>query len=200
MLRVLPASLVLIFTFPVVSAPRLKDLPPSLYYPTTVGDRWVTETKWNDNARVDTNTEVVTDVEKKDGEMIVTVGRESGGQVDAAKSQVKITEQGIFRMAAQGQKFDPPYHILKTPLKVGSSWSTEVRSSGTTFKYKVTKEEEIEVPAGKFKTFRLDVEIESGGSGQATIWYAPRVGIVRHDYKSENSNYSKVMKEFKAGK
>ncbi len=184
----------LFFALPAISAPRLNDAPVMIYYPTTVGDRWVTETKYSD--RMETLTEIVTALEKKDGAMIVTVCKESDGKVQPAKSEMKVTDEGLFRMSAYGAVFEKPYPILKMPLKVGLTWTVE--ASGSTLKYKVAKEEEIEVPAGKFKTFRLDVNL--GENSLASIWYAPRVGVVRQEYKSNNLDYVKTLKEFKPGK
>jgi hypothetical protein len=199
--RILPFCVIVGFAMPAGSAPRLKEAPVPVYYPATVGDRWVMETKSAADAMEvsATITEMVTAVEKKDGAVIVTVCREVDGKLQETKSQMKITDQGLFRISTYGTVYAEPYLVLKTPLKIGEAWTAEV-SKGSTFKYKVTKEEEIEVPAGKFKTLRLEVDLGSAGNARASIWYAPRVGVVKQEYKSDIVNYVKTLKEFKAGK
>ena len=66
------------------------------------------------------------------------------------------------------------------------------------------KEEDVEVPAGKYRAVRIDVEIESPGrAGETTrssIWYAPRVGVVRQVHGEPDTGYVKVLKSFKSGK
>jgi hypothetical protein len=172
----------------------------------TVGDRWVTatESKADGEEATETVTEVVTAVEKKGGAIIVSVAREVDGKLASAVSQVKVTDQGLFRMSTQQTVFDVPYHVLKLPLKAGEAWTTEARAgggAGTTFRYKVMKEEDVEVPAGKFKAFRIDVESDGQGrTSRASLWYAPRVGVVRQEHEGGNQKYVKVLKSFKPGK
>ena len=184
------------------TAPKLKDRPAAAYYPTVVGDRWVTETK-SQTATVE-NTEVVTAVEAKDGETIVSVGREVDGQVGPGVSQLRITDKGHFRMATAGRVYDKPYCILQLPLKPGAAWASEATRDGATttkFRYQVAKEEDVEVPAGKFRAFRIDVEAETGsGARRSALWYAPRVGVVRYENFDPAFGYVKVRKSFTPGK
>lgn len=199
----LAAGIVLFAAASAGSAPRLKDLPGGSYFPTTVGDRWVTEMRYATNTSE--YTEVVTAVEKKDGALVVSVGREVDGKVSPQSSDVRVTDKGLFRMSLLGTVYDEPYCILKLPLKPGESWTSESASGGgavkSTFKYKAIKEEDVEVPAGKFHAFRIEVDVDSRGRPtHSTIWYDARVGVVKMEYGDGDSGYVRVLKEFKPGK
>jgi hypothetical protein len=201
MSRHLAACVVLVASGLAGSAPKLKDLPGGDYFPTTVGDRWVTEFQYKTNtAEI---TEVVTSVEKKDGVRIVTVGREIEGKVFPQTSEVRVTDKGLFRVSQLGVVYDSPYCILKLPLKPGESWTSEVRVNGTitsTFKYKAIKEETVEVPAGKFKAFRIEVEIDNRGqAGRSVLWYDARVGVVKMEHEAGDSSYVRILKSFQPG-
>ncbi len=201
MSRHLAACLILVASGLAGSAPKLKDLPAGDYFPTTVGDRWVTEFQYKTNTVE--YAEVVTAVEKRDGARVVSVGRESGGKVGPQTSDVRVTDKGLFRVSQLGTAYDAPYCILKLPLKPGESWTSEVRSDGTvtsTFKYKAIKEETVEVPAGKFKAFRIEVDIDTQGRpGRSVLWYDSRVGVVKMEHEAGDSSYVRVLKSFQPG-
>lgn len=201
MTRCLTACVVLIVVGPTPSAPRLKDAPDRVYFPMTVGDRWVVELRYKTTS--DEYTEVVTAVDKKDGATIVTVGREVDGKVGPPLSHIKVTDEGLFRMSNLGTTYDPPYCILRLPLKPGLTWTSEVTSGGnvrTTFKYKAIQEEDVEVPAGKYRAFRIEVDIDTQGrTRKSVIWYAPQVGIVKMDHEDGDSGYIRTLKSFKPG-
>src|SRR5690242_18887752 len=109
MSRHLAATEVLVEAGLAGSAPRLKDQPAGDYFPTTVGDRWVTEMQYGTNTSE--YTEVVTAVDKKDGGLVVTVGREANGQLLPQTSEVRVTDKGLFRMSLLGTVYDEPYCI-----------------------------------------------------------------------------------------
>jgi hypothetical protein len=200
-MRRLAACFVLIVIGPVGSAPRLKDVPGGPYFPTTVGDRWVTEMRYQNHTTE--YTEVVTAVEKKDGALLVTVGRESEGAVGPDQSQVRVTDKGLFRVSNLGTVYDAPYCVLQLPPKPGNAWTSEVVSGGTvtsTFKYKAVKEEDVEVPAGKFRALRIEVDVDGRGrASRSVLWYASRVGIVKMEREDADSGYVRVLKSFTPG-
>lgn len=202
MFRCLPFLAAMTLVLPTVAAPRLKDQPAQSYYPLAVGTRWVTEFKYP-TSTVET-TEVVTAVEKKDGATVVSVGREVAGKVGTELSQMRVTDKGLFRMSSLGTVFTEPYCVLQLPLKPGVAWTAEANRGGVTptkYHYKAVKEEDVEVPAGNFKAFRIEVEYESAGATQrSTIWYAERVGVVKQEHKDKDSGYVKVLKSFTSGK
>jgi hypothetical protein len=201
MSRHLAGCVILVAAHVAGSAPKLKDLPAGDYFPTTVGDRWVTEMRYPSGTSE--YTEVVTAVEKKDGGRVVTVGREANGKLLPQTSDVRVTDTGLFRVSLLGTVYDEPYCILKLPLKPGESWTAQVKSDGTvtsTFKYRAIKEEAVEVPAGKFKAFRIEVDTDSQGrTGKSVIWYDARAGAVKMEHEAGDSSYVRVLKSFKPG-
>jgi len=201
MSRCLAAGVILAAVGSAGSAPQLKDRPAGDYFPTTVGDRWVIELQYKTHSV--SYTEVVTAVEKKDGARVVSVGREEDGKVGPVTSDVRVTDRGLFRTSLLGTEYDEPYCILKLPLKAGESWTSQVKSDGavtSTFKYKAIQEETVEVPAGKFKAFRIEVEIDSRGqAAKSVIWYDARVGAVKMEHEAGDSSYVRVLKSFRPG-
>ncbi|WP_020474617.1 TapB family protein [Zavarzinella formosa] len=202
MSRLLVICFVLVLAIPADSAPRLKDERTGPYYPAKVRDRWVMEIR-NPDSTVEI-TEVVTAVETKDGATIVSIGREVAGNVGPEVSQMRISEKGLFRMSQLGTVFIEPYCVLQFPLKPGATWTAEANRGGTTplkLQYKMAKEEDVEVPAGKFKAFRIDVEYESSGAARrSSLWYAPAVGVVKDEHAGKDGGYARVMKSFTPGK
>jgi hypothetical protein len=74
--------------------------------------------------------------------------------------------------------------VLKLPAKEGETWEFASKDKGDltlTDRYTTGKEEEIEVPAGKFKAIRVDMETVSNGrtAVRMTYWHAPGVGVVK---------------------
>ena len=78
-----------------------------------------------------------------------------------------------------------PFFKLKEPLKKGDEWKGEAKASTNSPTYHVVVEdrEDVEVPAGKYKAWKLMFKIESGTRHRAEgfEWYAPGVGIVKID-------------------
>jgi hypothetical protein len=145
-------------------------------------------------------TEVVTAVEKKDGAQFVSVGRENGGKVGPDVSHMRVTDRGLFRATKNGTAFETQYCVLQLPFKPGSTW-TPGPGGQTKLKYTAAKEEDMEVPAGKFRAFRVEVEIETAGrTRRSTVWYAAGVGVVKQEYKDADSAYVKVLKSFTPAK
>ena len=196
-------ALVLAMFLPLAgSAPKPKgDDKPVLYLPTTVGDKRVLESTWNEKS---TETiEWVTAVEIKGGMTVVSFTREEGGPT---MYQYGASADGMFRVSSRELVYEPPYRLLKLPPKEGETW--EVESPATPgnpsrkFKYTSGKEEEVEVPAGRFKAVR--VEMENGINGavlRTTYWHAPGAGMVKivsHD--DRRGDRVQVLKSVTPGK
>ena len=96
-----------------------------------------------------------------------------------------MTDKGLFRVSNLGTVYDAPYCVLRLPLKPGETWTSEVASGGTvtsTFKYKAVKEEDVEVPAGKFRAYRVEVDIDNRGRAGRGALVRPAVGIVKMEH------------------
>jgi len=69
---------------------------------------------------------------------------------------------------------------LKLPAKPGAEWTHKSRVGRLAMT--LSGEEEIEVPAGKYKALKVVADLEvNGAKGRMTIWYAKGVGEVRSD-------------------
>ena len=78
-------------------------------------------------------------------------------------------------------KFTPPQPMISMPLKRGASWNFEGQAGELKVQqhYEVTGEEDIQVPAGKFHTFRIRSEQTSPSPMTIDRWFAAGTGIVK---------------------
>jgi len=206
MIRIAAGFLALaLVTFNAPAAPTLKG-KETYYFPTTEGDKRVYETREGDRVRESSN--VVMKVEKKDGTMIVSVGREVKGELRVVE-KVEVSEKGVTHLRSGPFLLKTPRPDVKLPVKPGEQWSYESDSGdgpvGTKTTYTVGKEEEIEVPAGKFKAVRVDNELTfPSAKGETKVrrsnWYAPGVGLVKLVIDTGTSKTTMVLKSFTPGK
>lgn len=98
-----------------------------------------------------------------------------------------IDEQAITCYARIGESgenitLEPPQKMLATPLKTGTKWEYEGKIAGMEVrqKYSIAAEEDVEVPAGKFRAFRVHSEQTEGGPAiSVDRWFVPGVGFVK---------------------
>jgi hypothetical protein len=184
------------------SAPKPKDdEKAALYLPTTVGEKRVLET--TRNGATSEVTEWVTAVGTKGGMTVVSFAREEGGPT---MYQYGASADGVFRVSSGKLVYDPPHRLLKLPAKEGETWEVEARATAANpsrkVKYTTGKEEEVEVPAGKFKAVRVEIEDTINGAVlRATYWYASGAGMVKivaHD--DRRGDRVQVLKSVTPGK
>src|SRR4051812_48582721 len=121
-----------------LAAPVPKDAgKTSIYFPTTVGAKWVYERDGREDESV-----VVSAVEKEGDELIVSRVGADGTSTVYAKMVVSADGLRQVRELTDGKVG----WVLKTKLESGDAW--EVTDGG---KRTVHGPEDIEVPAGKFK-------------------------------------------------
>jgi hypothetical protein len=106
-----------------------------------------------------------------------------------------VDDHGIFccaRVNLDGEliKFDPPQTMIAVPLKKGAAWDFNGQAGELKVQqhYDVVAEETIEVPAGKFQTFRIHGEQTSPNRMLIDRWFAPGVGIVKDVTTMQNAN------------
>lgn len=184
----------------VLAAPVPKAKTSDLYYPTVEGTKKVMQTKTG-NQTTET-TETVTKVVEKDGKYTVTTSRDMFGRT--LTNDVEVSEKGVFRPASSGENAESS-PLFKLPAKEGDTWTSEQKGPGngnnTRITYTVGKEEEVEVPAGRFKAIPVIMEVSLLGRAlKNTTWHAPGVGVVK--IVSENNGTERVqeLKEFTLGK
>jgi hypothetical protein len=182
-----------------LAAPAPKGKPAAYYHPTKEGDTQVYESRSGDS--VSEYTTVVKKVEAADGRLKVTIEREMAAG-KGLPTTLEVSAAGVYRPAA-GKDGGDPVPVLKLPAKVGDSWSPPLSGkSNVVMTYTVAAvDEEVEVPAGKFKTIRVQAAANLGGKeAKMTYWYAPGVGLVKSSTDTGGPERIVVLKAFKPGK
>jgi hypothetical protein len=184
-----------------LAAPVPKAKAADLYFPTAEGTKRVTQTT-SDGQTTET-TETVSKVAEKDGVYTVTTSRDTGGQVE--ETVVEVSAKGVARLTAAGEKKADPVPALKLPAKEGDTWEVErpgPRKMPFVTTYTVGQEEEVTVPAGKFKAIPVTDRTERLGLVvRNTSWYAPGVGVVKLVAEVDGRDvWVTELKEFTVGK
>ncbi|MBA4066154.1 MAG: hypothetical protein C0501_21040 [Isosphaera sp.] len=159
---------VLVASAPAAPVPtHLMPKADPLYFPTRVGAGWVYVT--------DTGKELrrgVTAVKDGDGGKVVTTADDTFGNADWL-----VSEKGLWMTGMAGRACDPPTLMLKLPHAAGATWQA-AGCGGQKGAFAAHGPDEVEVPAGKFRAVR--VEIEWNPNTKVTFWFAPGVGVVKN--------------------
>jgi hypothetical protein len=148
-------------------------------YPLTVGSKW--------HYRMTVEDETVSCVtaidkmEKIDGQDAFRLEVTIEGVVTGSE-HLASNEKGVFRVRMNDESIQP-FTVIKLPLKVGENWKETIQTEDgvLTTTTTVLAEEEVTVPAGKFRAIplRIDMEDPEIGTITSTIWFAANVGIVQ---------------------
>jgi hypothetical protein len=99
---------------------------------------------------------------------------------------VTVDEFGITCLARIDQggemtKLDPPQTMIAAPLKTGTTWDFDGDVAGAKVHqhYKVTAEEDVQVPAGKFRAFRIHADQTVPTPLAIDRWFVNDIGIVK---------------------
>src|SRR5213592_3878038 len=102
------------------------------------------------------------------------------------KEPPTVDEHGIncgARVNLDGElvKFSPPQTMIAAPLEKGAGWNFDGQAGDMKVQqhYDVLGEEKIDVPAGKFQTFRIHGEQTTPNRMTIDRWFVPGVGIVK---------------------
>ncbi|QEL17593.1 hypothetical protein [Limnoglobus roseus] len=204
MLRALVTLVVLTPLAVAAPPPKAADEKAGLYYPTTVGTKWVLETKAGDATTESTVT--VTGVVEKDGVFRVTTETVRATAAAAGPRATAVTHEvsaaGLATVARAGAELKIPQPLLKLPAKKGDTWGVGNGPAAGGMTYTVGEPVEVEVPAGKFKAIPVE-RTESGAAGgtpfTSTLWYAPGVGLVKSVVKLRDQERTTVLKSFTLG-
>jgi hypothetical protein len=182
-----------------VAAPVPKGTEAKLYYPTTVGaKRVMTLTA---GQRTEEDSETVSQVEVKDGVYRVTVDLHTDGHRTTPGYVYEVSADGLGQRSSEQAKGSTSNPLLRLTVGVGESWVA--RQDGSEHYATLTrgKEEEIELPAGKFTAIRVDVVITRGkDTNRVTQWYAAGVGLVKEAAQRGELTITRELKEFNPGK
>jgi len=181
--RVFAYLLPLIIAIPVAhSAPKLKDETNPYFFPTEVGSKRVLVVRVA-GLTYETQ-ENVEAIERKGGSWVITLlcGGKEGSQI-LVRYCVSRTSVSYFPDCGNtGESSEPMCCFLRLPAKVGDSWECPSPYGGPERRctYKTIGEEEVNVPAGKFKAVRVEGEEQFWGTTyRVTRWFAPGLGAVK---------------------
>ena len=161
---------------PAQAAPRPKAKNDSFYFPSTVGDKLVFQNVHN--GKKNEFTVEVIEVDKKHGRLAVTVAYYDDFLRVPLTLQYGLSLSGIDQLKAGGTSYSPAKPLLRIPAKSGDTWTWRRKSTNRKVSFKTVKEEVIEVPAGKFKTIRVETQ---DSDGKYTDWYALGLGSIRRE-------------------
>jgi hypothetical protein len=161
------------------------------YMPLETGSSWIYESAGK-NSDIPGITITITGREKIGKGEAALSDLIVGGQLQRREFLELIPGKGIFsrrRDAYIGGKqnvFAPDTDdaVLRFPLKVGETWEWEDNSpqkiKGIN-RFKVAAYEEVTVPAGVYRAFRIDIQQvdPSGGQVMTSLWLAKDVGMVK---------------------
>jgi hypothetical protein len=188
-------AVLIVVTLPSFSAPALKE-KAELYYPIKKGDKLVYE--FTQDGKTSERSMTITASEEKDGDWIVTTEHLP---IDVSNGKLRVSKKGITQIEMGGTVLDPPATFLQLPAKAGDTWEIKGVKSIPTYTSKVVGEEEITVPAGKFKALRIDATIPLGDKPLTiSYWHAPGVGPVKMRSVSGPTDFTQVLKSFTPGK
>ena len=107
------------------------------------------------------------------------------GDAVAKTELISVDERGVHchqRAGADGKAtiLEPPQTIVPAPLKVGVTWQVNDHvAGGGTQQFTVVGAEDIAVPAGSFRAFRVRCEQPWPISTTTERWFAPGTGTIK---------------------
>jgi hypothetical protein len=187
-----------------VATAQEKTQDSKSYYPLKVGNKWTYQIESDAVPKGSSKLiHQIAKIDKKAGVSLAQLEIVARDKVTASE-HLSITDKGIFRNNYNGEEITPPTCILKFPIKKNNTWKTE--SMGGKEKLNVTcksDEEEIEVPAGKFKTVKVVSDAEVVGAGiivSTTYWFAQGVGVVKQHVNINSMQFTLLLEKFEEGK
>jgi hypothetical protein len=174
------------------------------YYPLKAGNKWTYQIESDSVAKGSAKLiNQIAKIEKIDGVSLARLETIAKGKV-AATEHLNVTEKGIFRNRYNGTEVSPPICILKFPIKKGSTWKTESKVGDEKLSVSCkSDEDEIEVPAGKFKTVKVVMDAEVAGAGilvSTTYWFAQGVGIVKQHVNINSMQFTILLEKYEEAK
>jgi hypothetical protein len=177
------------------SAPGQGPVPPSPYYPLQVGNTW--------HYQAGSQKMVVkVAAHEKVGEVLcarVEATQEGSKSVEFISMQT----DGLFRYKTKDKEIKPPLCFFKLPPQKGADWAVDSEIDGAKIKGKfTTDEEEVMVPAGKYKTFKVTSKDFTIGSRalSLTYWFAKDVGVVKYRLEVAGVEVVLELEKFVPGK
>lgn len=153
-------------------------------YPVEPGTEWAYQTlqKRNDGSFSERwmKMRIISAQKLGDGVTEAVLERESpNGPMPTTRIRVHPDKVVLTRLASSPD--GPSLTILKLPPAVGETWPGRPYANGNQETIAAQGWEDVTVPAGTFRAWRVDqtVTYAQGGSDTLNYWYAPGVGTVK---------------------
>jgi hypothetical protein len=183
------------------------------FYPLAKGNKWTYSTDYSEDTDL---VHEVTGVEKVgDTECFIvehkTVSVALGTRM-MRKEWLAGNADGIVIHKVQRGRSEmdvaKPFFKVKNVMKKDEEWKGEAKATENPPQYTIRVEEEVdvEVPAGKYKAWKVHIKVESGlrHSAEGTEWYAKNVGLVKSEITiragGEDFTLVSELKKFEPGK
>jgi len=187
--------------------------PGDTFYPLAKGNKWVYSTDYADDAELVhevTGIEKVGDVEC----FIVEHKTVSSGLGTRMLRKEWLAADGdgamIHKIQRGRSEMDvaKPFYKVKNTMKKDEEWKGEAKAEENPPQYTIRVEEEadVEVPAGKYKAWKVHVKIESGTrhAAEGTEWYVKNIGVVKSEMTiragGDEFTFVADLKKFESGK
>lgn len=181
------------------------------YFPLQKGAKWNFIYRYC-NADYDMSF-TVTDTKVVDGMLCFMIEFILDGKL-AQRTYFRKTEKELLEVMkdtydsgnfVQNARFVPVAPLLKFPLKAGKAWTWRGKFGETKIYYNFTvvSEETVEVPAGIFKTIKLEANgrINENTPARFCMWFADGVGVVKETYGVDPDNsVTLLLKNYKIAK
>jgi hypothetical protein len=169
------------------------------YYPLQVGNKWEYRVEVGGNSAKAVSS--ITKIETIDGIPLARLEATVNGNT-VANEHLRATDKGVFRYRNNGLEINPPICLLKYPVKAADKWEGDITVGKEKGKYFCeTKEENVEVTAGKFKTLKVTVTLQSKGQSVTTsYWFAKDVGFVKQTVEAGDLNITMELEKFELAK
>jgi hypothetical protein len=99
---------------------------------------------------------------------------------------ITVNARGIICSARMNQKekvqkFDPSQVLLATPIKSGTDWTFNgtIGNTKVTQHYQITAREDVTVPAGQFRAWRVHCDQTAPAAATIDRWFVPGTGFIK---------------------
>lgn len=191
---ILGGGMILVASAMSLAQGKIESMEVTPYYPLNVGATWEYKTK--DGVR---EVRKATSIDMVNNIPCVKIVQYIDGK-ERGYEYINVKSEGVYRLAYGPARPETPVKFLKLPLKEGDSWTVEGKANGETYKatFRVGAEKTLKVPFGEFKVFPVSTDdlVAAGVKASSTIYYAPNVGVVMHEFKSGNQTTISELEKF----
>lgn len=184
-------GLFIIVVLVVIGFRTVAETPPPDYFPLPVGGVWEYQAKTADGKQSKLTVKVEGLETQSDGTTLYKTENNLGFgpfYIWYAKSNGLVQEyRQLYNFGGNNTEYrsEPVKPILKNPPTSGETWTWEGQEISTMTtpakeNYRVVGTEEIEVPAGKFSTFKVEIDgTKAGTPFKKVFWYGNFIGPIK---------------------